>query len=147
MDKVQKELDDLTNKYENIVGKVRQLSSEKDQMFRLLVEGSGKVMGDQQVIEETSSNLPVLIDRCLEKLKEQTSPSLETPFVDAELFEKYQSLLYARDLELMLCKEILEEDMLVWSQLNDLSNQFRVTSQELFSLKEEKDVLQKDLER
>ncbi|KAB2097373.1 hypothetical protein ES319_A01G166300v1 [Gossypium barbadense] len=147
MDKIQKELDDLTNKYENIVGKVSQLSSEKDQMFRLLVEGSGKVMGDQQVIEETSSNLPVLIDRCLEKLKEQTSPSLETPFVDAELFEKYQSLLYARDLELMLCKEILEEDMLVWSQLNDLSNQFRVTSQELFSLKEEKDVLQKDLER
>ncbi|TYI43709.1 hypothetical protein ES332_A01G187400v1 [Gossypium tomentosum] len=139
MDKIQKELDDLTNKYENIVGKVRQLSSEKDQMFRLLVEGSGKVMGDQQVIEETSSNLPVLIDRCLEKLKEQTGPSLETPFVDAELFEKYQSLLYARDLELMLCKEILEEDMLVWSQLNDLSNQFRVTSQELFSLKEEKD--------
>ncbi|KAK8370413.1 hypothetical protein V6Z12_A01G176200 [Gossypium hirsutum] len=139
MDKIQKELDDLTNKYENIVGKVRQLSSEKDQMFRLLVEGSGKVMGDQQVIEETSSNLPVLIDRCLEKLKEQTGPSLETPFVDAELFEKYRSLLYARDLELMLCKEILEEDMLVWSQLNDLSNQFRVTSQELFSLKEEKD--------
>ncbi|KAL1120816.1 hypothetical protein V6Z11_D01G190000 [Gossypium hirsutum] len=146
-DKIQKELDDLTNKYENIVGKVHQLSSEKDQMFRLLVEGSGKVMGDQEVIEETSSNLPVLIDRCLEKLKEQTSPSVETPFVDAELFEKYQSLLYVRDLELMLCKEILEEDMLVWSQLNDLSNQFRVTSQELFSLKEEKDVLQKDLER
>ncbi|KAA3465690.1 centrosomal protein of 135 kDa-like protein isoform X3 [Gossypium australe] len=111
-------------------------------MFRLLVEGSGKVMGDQEVIEETSSNLPVLIDRYLEKLKEQTSPSVETPFVDAELFEKYQ-----KDLELMLCKEILEEDMLVWSQLNDLSNQFRVTSQELFSLKEEKDVLQKDLER
>ncbi|XP_052489813.1 trans-Golgi network-localized SYP41-interacting protein 1 isoform X2 [Gossypium raimondii] len=146
-DKIQKELDDLTNKYENIVGKVHQLSSEKDQMFRLLVEGSGKVMGDQEVIEETSSNLPVLIDRCLEKLKEQTSPSVETPFVDAELFEKYQSLLYVRDLELMLFKEILEEDMLVWSQLNDLSNQFRVTSQELFSLKEEKDVLQKDLER
>ncbi|MBA0550994.1 hypothetical protein Golob_021898, partial [Gossypium lobatum] len=146
-DKIQKELDDLTNKYENIVGKVHQLSSEKDQMFRLLVEGSGKVMGDQEVIEETSSNLPVLIDRCLEKLKEQTSSSVETPFVDAELFEKYQSLLYVRDLELMLCKEILEEDMLVWSQLNDLSNQFRVTSQELFSLKEEKDVLQKDLER
>ncbi|MBA0706408.1 hypothetical protein Golax_018518, partial [Gossypium laxum] len=146
-DKIQKELDDLTNKYENIVGKVHQLSSEKDQMFRLLVEGSGKVMGDQEVIEETSSNLPVLIDRCLEKLKEQTSSSVGTPFVDAELFEKYQSLLYVRDLELMLCKEILEEDMLVWSQLNDLSNQFRVTSQELFSLKEEKDVLQKDLER
>ncbi|MBA0642564.1 hypothetical protein Goklo_026926 [Gossypium klotzschianum] len=146
-DKIQKELDDLTNKYENIVGKVHQLSSEKDQMFRLLVEGSGKVMGDQEVIEETSSNLPVLIDRCLEKLKEQTSPSVETPFVDAELFEKYQSLLYVRDLELMLCKEILEEGMPVWSQLNDLSNQFRVTSQELFSLKEEKDVLQKDLER
>ncbi|MFQ6622690.1 hypothetical protein Gotur_001709 [Gossypium turneri] len=146
-DKIQKELDDLTNKYENIAGKVHQLSSEKDQMFRLLVEGSGKVMGDQEVIEETSSNLPVLIDRCLEKLKEQTSPSVETPFVDAELFEKYQSLLYVRDLELMLSKEILEEDMLVWSQLNDLSNQFRVTSQKLFLLKEEKDVLQKDLER
>ncbi|XP_039006430.1 tropomyosin-like isoform X1 [Hibiscus syriacus] len=89
----------------------------------------------------------MLIDRCLKKITKQTSESLEIPFADAELFENFQSLLYVRDLELMLCEEILEEDMLLRSQLNDLSNQFRVTSQELFALKEEKDVLQKDLEQ
>ncbi|XP_039015413.1 GRIP and coiled-coil domain-containing protein 2-like isoform X2 [Hibiscus syriacus] len=146
-DKIQKELDDLTNKYENVVEKVHQLSSEKDQMIRLLVEGSRKVMVDQDGIEETYSNLPMLIDRFLEKIQEQTSPSVEIPFVDTEPLDKYQFLLYVRDLESMLYKELLEEDMLVRSQLNDLSNLFKVTSQELFALKEDKDVLQKDLER
>ncbi|XVF02637.1 hypothetical protein REPUB_Repub04eG0191900 [Reevesia pubescens] len=146
-DYIQKELDDLTSKYEKVVEKVQQLSSEKDQMFRLLVQGSGVVLGDQEGIEETSSNLPMLIDRCFRKIKEQRSASLETPFVDAEQFEKLQSFLYVRDLELTLCEEILEEDMLVRSQLIDLSSQFRVTSQDFFALKEEKDVLQKDLER
>ncbi|KAK8699426.1 hypothetical protein V6N13_115514 [Hibiscus sabdariffa] len=146
-DKIQKELDYLTNKYENVVEKVHQLSSEKDQMLRLLVEGSRKVMGDQDGIEEAYSNLPMLIDRCLEKIQEQTSPSVEIPFVDAELFDKYQFLLYVRDMDLMLYKELLEEDMTVRAQLNDMSNMFKVTSQELLSLKEDKDVLQKDLER
>ncbi|XWS22695.1 hypothetical protein CRYUN_Cryun29cG0058100 [Craigia yunnanensis] len=146
-DYIQKELGDLTSKYEKVVEKVRQLSSEKDHMLRMLEDGSGIMLRDQEGIEETSSNLPMLIDRCFEKIKEQKSASLETPFMDAELFEKLQSLLYVRDLELTLSEEILEEDMLVRSQLNDLSNQFTVTSQELFGLKEEKDVLQKDLER
>ncbi|XVE85221.1 hypothetical protein DITRI_Ditri17bG0074300 [Diplodiscus trichospermus] len=140
-DYFQKELDDLTSKYEKVVEKVHQLSSEKDQILSLLVEGSGIS------IEETSSNLPMLIDRCFGKIKEQKTASLEAPFMDAELFEKLQHLLYVRHIELMLSEEILEEDMLVRSQLNDLSNLFRVTSQELLALKEEKDVLQKDLER
>ncbi|XVF43827.1 hypothetical protein PTKIN_Ptkin02bG0071400 [Pterospermum kingtungense] len=146
-DYIQKELDNLKDKYEEVVEEAQQLSSEKDQVFRLLVEGSGAVMGDQEEIEDPSSNLPMLIGRCFGKTKEQRTISLETPFVDAELFEKLQSLFYVRDLELTLCEEILEEDMLVRSQLNDLSNQLRVTSQELFALKEEKDVLQNDLER
>ncbi|XWS34662.1 hypothetical protein CRYUN_Cryun21dG0056900 [Craigia yunnanensis] len=146
-DYIQKELDDLTSKYEKVVEKAHQLSSEKDQMLRMLEEGSGIMMRDQEGIEETFSNLPMLIDRCFGKIKEQKNASLETPFMDAELFEKLQSLLYVRDLELTLSEEILEEDMLVRSQLNDLSNQFRVTSQDLFALKEEKDILQKDLER
>ncbi|MBA0706407.1 hypothetical protein Golax_018517 [Gossypium laxum] len=115
-------------------------------MVQLLVEGSGIVIGEQEGTEEASSNLPGLIYRCLEKIKER-SASLETPFVDEDHFENFQSLLYVRGLELMLCEEILEEDMLVRSQLNDLSNQFKVTSQELFALKEEKDVLQKGLEQ
>ncbi|KAK6252407.1 hypothetical protein QUC31_014127 [Theobroma cacao] len=146
-DYIQMELDDLTSKHEKVVEKVHQLSSEKDQMLRMLVECSGIMMDDQEGIEETSSSLPILIDRCFVKIKEQTSASSDTPFVDAELFENLRSLLYIRNLELMLCEEILEEDSLVRSQLNDLSNQFTVASQELFVLKEEKDVLQKDLER
>ncbi|XP_022735633.1 MAR-binding filament-like protein 1-1 [Durio zibethinus] len=143
-DYIQKELDDVKSKYEKVVEKVHQLSSEKDQMLRMLVEGSGIMMRDREGIEETS-NLPMLIDRCFGKIKEQKSATLE--IMDAELFEKLQSLLYVRDLELVLSKDILEEDMLVKSRFSDLSNQFRVTSEELFALKEEKDVLQKDLER
>ncbi|GMI75079.1 TGN-localized SYP41 interacting protein [Hibiscus trionum] len=145
-DYIKKELDNLSTEYEKLVEKVHQLSSEKDQMIRMLVEASGMTMEDQERIEE-ASYLPILIDRCFRKMKEQTSVSSETTFVEAELFEKLQSLFYVRDLELTLCEEVLEEDTLVRSQLKDLSNQFRVTSQELFALKEEKDVLQKDLER
>ncbi|XP_039034544.1 CAP-Gly domain-containing linker protein 1-like [Hibiscus syriacus] len=145
-DYIKTELDNLSTEYEKVVEKVHQLSSEKDQMIQMMVEAYGVTMEDQERIEE-ASYLPMLIDRCFGKMKEQTSVSLGTTFVEAELFEKLQSLFYVRDLELTLCEEILEEDTLVRSLLNDLSNQFRVSSQELFALKEEKDVLQKDLER
>ncbi|XP_012479253.2 trans-Golgi network-localized SYP41-interacting protein 1 isoform X2 [Gossypium raimondii] len=145
-DYVRRELDNLSTEYENVVEKFHQLSSEKDQMISMLIEDSGMMMADQEGIEE-SSYLPMLIDRCFRKIKDQPNASSETTFVEAQLFEKLQSLFYVRDLELTLCEEVLEEDMLVRSQLNDLSDQMRVTSKELFVLKEEKDVLQKDLER
>ncbi|KAL1179389.1 hypothetical protein V6Z11_A03G155900 [Gossypium hirsutum] len=127
---IKDELDQLKNKYEEIVGMAHQISSNKDHLR----------------VEE-SSYLPMLIDRCFRKIKDPPNASLETTFVEAQLFEKLQSLFYVRDLGLTLCEEVLEEDMLVRSQLNDLSDQTRVISEELFALKEEKDVLQKDLER
>ncbi|KAK8310386.1 hypothetical protein V6Z12_D02G183800, partial [Gossypium hirsutum] len=145
-DYVRRELNNLSTEYENVVEKFHQLSSEKDQMISMLIEASGMMMADQEGIEE-SSYLPMLIDRCFRKIKDPPTASSETTFVEAQLFEKLQSLFYVRDLELTLCEEVLEEDMLVRSQLNDLSDQMRVTSKELFALKEEKDVLQKDLER
>ncbi|KAH1098171.1 hypothetical protein J1N35_015092 [Gossypium stocksii] len=145
-DYVRRELDNLSTEYENVVEKFHQLSSEKDQMISMLIEASGMMMADQEGIEE-ASYLPMLIDRCFRKIKYPSNASSETTFVEAQLFEKLQSLFYVRDLELTLCEEVLEEDMLVRSQLNDLLDQMRVTSEELFSLKEEKDVLQKDLER
>ncbi|MFQ6629687.1 hypothetical protein Gotur_006546 [Gossypium turneri] len=145
-DYVRRELDNLSTEYENVVEKFHQLSLEKDQMISMLIEASGMMMADQEAIEE-SSYLPMLIDRCFRKIKDPPNASSETTFVEAQLFEKLQSLFYVRDLELTLCEEVLEEDMLVRSQLNDLSDQMRVTSKELFALKEEKDVLQKDLER
>ncbi|XP_040944814.1 protein MLP1-like isoform X1 [Gossypium hirsutum] len=145
-DYVRRELNNLSTEYENVVEKFHQLSSEKDQMISMLIEASGMMMADQEGIEE-SSYLPMLIDRCFRKIKDPPTASSETTFVEAQLFEKLQSLFYVRDLELTLCEEVLEEDMLVRSQLNDLSDQMRVTSKELFALKEEKDVLQKYLER
>ncbi|TYI36686.1 hypothetical protein ES332_A03G157900v1 [Gossypium tomentosum] len=145
-DYVRRELDNLSTEYENVVEKFHQLSSEKYQMISMLIEASGMMMADQEGIEE-SSYLPMLIDRCFRKIKDPPNASLETTFVEAQLFEKLQSLFYVRDLGLTLCEEVLEEDMLVRSQLNDLSDQTRVISEELFALKEEKDVLQKDLER
>nr|KJB31043.1 hypothetical protein B456_005G173600 [Gossypium raimondii] len=145
-DYIKKELDNLSTEYENVVEKIHRLSSEKNQMISMLVEASGMMLADQEGVEE-ASYLPMLIDRCFRKIKDQPNASSETTFVEAQLFEKLQSLFYVRDLELTLCEEVLEEDMLVRSQLNDLSDQMRVTSKELFVLKEEKDVLQKDLER
>ncbi|MBA0738706.1 hypothetical protein Gogos_012033 [Gossypium gossypioides] len=145
-DYIKKELDNLSTEYENVVEKIHRLSSEKNQMISMLVEASGMMLADQEGVEE-ASYLPMLIDRCFRKIKDQPNASSETTFVEAQLFEKLQSLFYVRDLELTLCEEVLEEDLLARSQLNGLSNQLIVTSEELFALKEEKDVLQKALEQ
>ncbi|GKV14663.1 hypothetical protein SLEP1_g25503 [Rubroshorea leprosula] len=146
-DYIQKELEELSRKYEMITEKEKQVSLEKEQIVGMLVEGYGITMEDQGGAYESSSNLPMLVDRCLGKIKEQISASVNGTCPDTELLERLQSLLYVRDQELMLCKEILDQDIMVRSQLNDKSNELRMISQELVMLKEEKDTLQKDLER
>ncbi|EEF47577.1 ATP binding protein, putative [Ricinus communis] len=134
------ELDELAQKYEEISQEAHQASLEKDQMVRLLLEGSG--------IEDTYSDVATLVERCFGKVKEQsTASSFDASPADAEVFERIQSLLYVRDLELMFYAKFLEEDALVQLEVNNLSNELRVASVELAALKEEKDSLRKTLEQ
>ncbi|KAB1214396.1 hypothetical protein CJ030_MR5G020827 [Morella rubra] len=83
-----------------------------------------------------SSNNSVLIHRCFEKIKEQSSASSDSYHVNEKMFETFQCLLYVRDQKLMPFEKLLEEKMMLKS-----------ISEELLFLKEEKGYLLKDLER
>ncbi|XP_034894399.1 trans-Golgi network-localized SYP41-interacting protein 1 isoform X2 [Populus alba] len=138
---IKMELDVLERNFEE----VHLASSEKHQMVQMLLERSG-ITADSLEPYQTYSDLPMLIDRCFGKIKEESNSSSDTSAV-AEVFESMQSLLYVRDQELMLCEKLLEEDMLVRSEVINLSGELKVASLGLSALKEEKDTLQKDLER
>ncbi|KAB5537472.1 hypothetical protein DKX38_015005 [Salix brachista] len=138
---IKMELDVLEHNFEE----VHQASSEKHQMVQMLLERSG-ITTDSLEPYQTYSDLPQLIDRCFGKIKEESNSSSDT-FDVAEVFESMQSLLYVRDQELMLCEKLLEEDMLVRSEVINLSGELKVASLGHATLKEEKDTLQKDLER
>ncbi|KAL9423770.1 hypothetical protein AB3S75_035790 [Citrus x aurantiifolia] len=146
-DYIQKELNDLLCKYEEIVEKANKISLEKDHMVRVLLKESGTSMEDQDVASQTSSDPTTIIYKCIGKIREQTCAFSDTSGADSEMLQTMQSLLYVSYQELILCQQILEEDALVRLQLNDLSNKLRVASEEFGALKEEKESQQKDLER
>ncbi|KAK4842533.1 hypothetical protein QYF36_023243 [Acer negundo] len=146
-DYIQKELDDLANKYEEIVARADKVSMVKNQIVRMLLEESGMVMEDQDEVYQTYSDMAMLVDKCLGKIREKSHASFDTSGVDSEMFERMQSLLYVKNLELMLHEQLLEEEMQFRLQFNDLSNNLSVLSEELEAMKMEKDSLQKDLER
>ncbi|KAF3431132.1 hypothetical protein FNV43_RR25862 [Rhamnella rubrinervis] len=146
-DYLQSELDDMASKFKDIVEKEHQLFLEKDRIVKILLEASGTAM-DNEGVDQPSSEIPMLMERCFEKIKEQSGASLGSSHIDMELCEEVQSHLYVRDQELMLCKLLLEEEMLARTlEVKNLSDELRIVSQELVALKEEKVSVQKDLER
>ncbi|TQD89211.1 hypothetical protein C1H46_025204 [Malus baccata] len=112
---LQAELDNLTSEYQEIVKKEQQVSSEKADMVRMLLDVSG-VAVDNEEVYQPSSDPALLVDRCIGKIKEESNASFDSPKVDAELFETIQSHLYVRDQKLMLCETLLEEETLVRSE-------------------------------
>ena len=146
-DYLQKELEDLTFRHEKITEREQQVSSEKHHMMRALLDASGIKMENEEGVQEPSSDVTMIIDRCLGKIKEESETSTESARADEQMFERIQSLLYVRDQELMLCKEILDEEMPMRLEVSNLSDKLRVVSQELIALKDEKSSLQNDLDR
>ncbi|KAL7261253.1 hypothetical protein ACSBR1_006819 [Camellia fascicularis] len=144
---LQEELEELTHKYKEIVEKECQVSVEKDRVVSMLLEVSGITKDSQEEAGQPASDAAMLIDRCFGKIKDQSNASLESSGLDAEIFERIQTLLYIKHQELMLCEELLEEDTPVRSKVNALSDELSVVSQELQALKHEKNAMQKDLER
>ncbi|CAI8598131.1 unnamed protein product [Vicia faba] len=145
-DYLQAELADLRFEYGELVGKNHQISLEKDQIVKMLIDFSGLNMNDEG-IDQFSSTTLMIIDLCFQKLKGQSGSLSKASHIDSALFEKIQSLLYVRDQSLMLYEDILEEDFLIRSDVNKLSNELKVVSDELIALKEERSSLLKDLER
>ncbi|KAJ7945492.1 myosin-10 isoform X1 [Quillaja saponaria] len=144
-DYLQMELTDLKCKYEEIVGKNHHGSLERDQIVKMLLELSGLKMEDEGF--DLSSDVFVIINRCFEAINEKSLPVYGSVSIDANLFERILSVLYIRNQELMLCEDILEEEMPIRLEVNKLSNELKVKSEELLVLKEEKSSLQKDFEK
>lgn len=145
-DYLQSELTDLRFKYEELVSNNHQISLEKDQIVKMLVDFSGLNMEDEG-IDQFSSNTLMIVDLCFQNIKGKSGPLSGASHIDAALFESIQSLLYVRDQGLMLYEDILEEEMLIRSDVNKLSNELKVASEEVIALKEERSSLLKDLER
>ncbi|GAB4840526.1 hypothetical protein Ancab_021295 [Ancistrocladus abbreviatus] len=146
-DYLEVELDDAIQRFEQLVVKQNQISLEKEQLLRMLVEASGVAMGHQEGIFEHFSDTAMLVEQCLGKIKEQNSSALEQSRDNAEILQSMQMLLYVRDQELVLCEQLLEEDLLKNSEFNLLLNDLRKASGKAQMLQEEKDNLKKDLER
>ncbi|KAG7593042.1 hypothetical protein ISN45_Aa01g018770 [Arabidopsis thaliana x Arabidopsis arenosa] len=140
-----KELDDLTFSLKKIEETAERGSLEREEIVRRLVEISGLMT--EGVEDRNSSAINLLVDRSFEKIEKQIRDSSDSSYGNEEIFEGFQSLLYVRDLEFSLCKEMLGEGELVSFQVSNLSNELKIASQELGFVKEEKMSLEKDLER
>jgi len=138
------ELTDLKFKYDELFGKNCQITLEKDQIVNMLVDLCGLNKDDEGI---DYSNTSVIIDLCFQILKGQSGPFSRASKIDAELFESMQSLLYVRDQGLILYEDILEEEMLIRSSTNKLSEELKVASKEIIILKEERSSLLQDLDR
>ncbi|OVA17591.1 hypothetical protein BVC80_1837g425 [Macleaya cordata] len=140
---LQMALDDLSCKYEAAAEKEHRVSSERDGIIRMFLEASE--MDNQGDFDH--SDIAMLVEKCIKKIKEQTSAFSEYSHFGTEQFERMQSLLYIWNQELMLCEDILEGEMLERSKLMNLSSELQRVSQEIVALKDENRFLQKDLER
>ncbi|CAN8291269.1 unnamed protein product [Cochlearia groenlandica] len=143
--KIRKELDDLTLTLKKMEETAEQSSVEREEIVRKLVETSGLTAeGDENY---TSSAIDLLIDRSFDQIEKKIRDSSDRSFGNEELSESFQGLLYVRDQELSLCKEMLEEEKLVGLQVGNLSKELKIASQELAFVKEEKIALETDLDR
>lgn len=140
-----KELDNLTLSLKKMEETVERASLEREELVRRLVETSGLMT--EGVEHDSSPSVSLLVDRSFDKIEKQIRNSSDSSNGDEELFERFQSLLYVRDHELSLCKEMLGEEMMVKLQVSNLSNELEIASRELASVKEEKIALETDLER
>ncbi|XP_073129881.1 trans-Golgi network-localized SYP41-interacting protein 1 isoform X1 [Henckelia pumila] len=143
---LQLELDNLRKEYEAVVRKEYQLSLENDQIVSMLREASGLANDDQQVDHSDQFEIVTLVDRCLAMIQAKTS-HIKSDLVEVEIFERFQGLLYIRDIKVSLCELILEEDMLHRMEVNRMSNELQMTTRELKTLEDEKTVMQKSFEQ
>ncbi|KAK4381955.1 hypothetical protein Sango_2917500 [Sesamum angolense] len=143
---LQLELENLRQKYEEVVQKEYHVSLEKDRIVSMLLEASGLANDSQGEAHPEHSEMTTIIDNCLAKIKENTC-HVEPSQFDSEIFESFKGLLYIRDQEMSLYKLIIEEDILDRVQVGHLSSELEMKTQELNSLKDEKDGMKKSLEQ
>ncbi|KAI9080850.1 hypothetical protein K1719_037159 [Acacia pycnantha] len=140
------ELTDLRCKYDEIIEMNLRVSREKEQIVKMVIELSGYNMEDEG-IDSYSRDTFMIINHCFQIIKEQNGHFSGSSHIDTDLIERIQSHLYVRDQRLVLCEDILEEEMVIRSEVSKLANDLKTASDEIHLLKEEKSSLQKDLDR
>ncbi|XP_042057201.1 sporulation-specific protein 15-like isoform X1 [Salvia splendens] len=143
---LQEELENLRQKYEGLVEKEYQVSLEKDKIVGILLEASGLANDDHGEARPENTDTSTIIDYCVAKIRENASAA-EPSLAKAELFESFTSLLYVRDLEMTLYKQIIEEGTADRGQVCQLSEELKMKTLELNSLKDEKAAMQKSLDQ
>ncbi|CAL9086252.1 unnamed protein product [Musa acuminata var. zebrina] len=131
------EHEDLKCKYEEMVQKLSTLSSDKDQLMKVLLELSESTL-DDHISVDTSS----IAEKCMIMVSEKMKSSL----AEIERYERMLSTLYLTAQELKLCEGILEDEMIDRSAMVKLSDELTKLSNEAFVLKNEKDSIQKQLD-
>nr|GMD95532.1 COP1-interactive protein 1 isoform X1 [Ipomoea batatas] len=142
----QEELGNLTHDYEEIVQKEHYMSLEKDRFVNMLLVAAGIKLDDLELVCHQQSDTSVIIEKCLAKIKEEDH-SFGSSHIELESFQKIQSALYTRDLELKIYEPILAEEMLNKTELKHMSSELVVATKELNAVKEERNSLQKNLEQ
>lgn len=145
-DYLQSELTDLGCKYNEIIEMNCRVSREKEKIVKMVMELSGYNIEDEGV-DSSSLDTFMILNNCFQILKEQNGHFSRSSHIDTDLIERIQSLLYDRDQRLMLCEDILEEEMVIRSEVNKLAIDLKTALDEIHLLKEEKSSLQEDLDR
>lgn len=136
----------LQLKYEAVVEKEYQVSLEKDKIVGTLLEASGLANDGHREVHPENSDMSTIVDNCVAKIRENAC-AVEPSLAKTEFFESFNSLLYVRDLEMTLYKQIIEEGISDRAQVCHLSEELKMKTLELNSLKEEKAIMQKSLDQ
>ncbi|CAI9093297.1 OLC1v1028766C1 [Oldenlandia corymbosa var. corymbosa] len=140
---LQVELEDLRSKYERIFVKENQVSRERYEIVNMLLEASGMTTIDTPGnVNISPSDLATIIG----KLKEEAKESTESFESHAGIFDKFQSLLFVRNQEMVLCQHLLEEEVVTYrAKVDEISDKFVALNEELQKLKDEKASLEAEL--
>jgi chromosome segregation ATPase len=126
---------ELLSLYNAAVDKLSIVSSQNNELIKACAEFSDVTLEGNEPLDAAK-----LVLQSLSNIQQRTkSAPMET-----DSFEKLQTFLYTIDQESSLCKIILEEDMIDRSVRTD---ELQRMAEEIHVLKNEKDSLQKELER
>lgn len=136
-DEIQAAHNDLKSKYEKIVEKLASIFPENDGLTKELAPQFA-MLNDQQSLDAET-----LIENYVTVIGER----MKTSLTQRQKFEQMQTLLYIKCLEHMIYENILEEEIINRSDTVSISNELRRASEEIITLRNEKEALRKELER
>ncbi|KAF8652923.1 hypothetical protein HU200_062352 [Digitaria exilis] len=126
---------ELMSLYNVAVDKLSVVSSQNNELMKAFAEFSDVTLEGNESLDTAK-----LVRQSLSNIQQSTKSSP----IETESFEKLQTFLYTLDQESSLCKIILEEDMIDRSVR---TGELQRMVEEIHILKNEKDSLQKELER